>query len=177
LLGLLLSLACLLVFLLKGGLDLGFHNLLQTSINLATTVDLQAAVSLGDEVPEEDQVQDNRDQKTQGSDYPDDQCEQHRTHGQRLVHVLVEQMLEVGPELLEVGFVVCVAAAIHEGVLHDWVKRHAVDDLTRTFSDNQADGALEGEVHEKGDIIRTLFACRQSGKHEEPSPAWASHTL
>jgi hypothetical protein len=59
-LGLLLSflfdLASLLIFLLKGGLDRGLHDLLQTSIDLATTVDLQTAVSLGNEVPEEDKV-------------------------------------------------------------------------------------------------------------------------
>ena len=87
-----------------------------------------------------------------------------------MVHVVVEQVLKVGPKLLDVGFIVCIAAAIHEGVLHNRVKGHAVDDLTRTFGDDQADGALKGEVHEEGDIIGAFFGGRQRRKNKESAP-------
>ena len=52
-------------------------------------------------------------------------------------------------------------AAVNQICLHYSIQRQSIDDLAWPFGKDDADGALEGEVDEEGDVIRTLLASRQ----------------
>lgn len=54
---------------------------------------------------------------------------------------------------------------------------HGVDPLTRPFSEDDANGSLEGKVDEQRNVVRSLLALRQGGEDEEALEAQRPNTL
>lgn len=157
--------------------DLVLHNLLEPLIDLSPTVNAQSAVLLRDVVPQEHQVEDRRSDEAERGNDPDDQGEQHGAEDQRLLYVIIEQRFDVEKELFHAAVAVLRRAVDFDFGLHDGIKRHGVDVLSRPFRQDDSDGGLEGEVDEEGDVVGAFLALRQFGKDQESPPPLASHTL
>lgn len=173
----------LLIGLLDGLLDLLSNNTLKTRFDLSTAIAGQGAVRPWDPVPQEEDVEQNGDEKTEEGDDPDDQREQHGEVDDGLLLVAVfHHLLDVDEELLKVGAIfACVFTDWDQLGLHDSVQCHAIDGNTRSLGDDDEQSALELEVDEKGNIVGTLLGLGEFGKDKEAAPALAAlsetHTL
>jgi hypothetical protein len=94
-----------------------------------------------DEVPEEENVQDKREQQTQHTQHPDDEREGHERQNQGLVAIVLAELLEIVEELVEAGAVGDALARLDQNGFADGVERKGVDDLARSLGEEEADGA------------------------------------
>lgn len=179
----LLFLPQLVILLLNRLLDLLTDNALQTRLYLAAAVVGQTAVGLGNVVPQEEDVEDDGNNQTQGSNDPDNQGEQHGKVDDCFLPVTrVNHGLDIDEELLNVGTVFgSMVASGNDLGLHDGVQRHGVDCDSGALGDKDEQGALELEVDEKRNVVDALFTLCQLGKNQETAPALArrrdAHTL
>ena len=143
----------------------------QPLLDLAFAVAREIAA---DVVPEEAEVGEDGDDEREGGEDPDDEREQHCEQDDRVLLIRLGEDFDVREKLGAAG-VTGVRGIGEEGSLHDGIQSDGIDGLTGALRNDNADGALELEVAEEGDVIGAFFAVGEFGEDEEAAPG--AHAL
>ncbi len=166
-----IDLRSFLVLLLDGLLDFDINDFLKSGVDLAFAVSAKSLV--GNVMPEEEDVENAGCSQAESGEEPDETDKDHAEEDGSANGVAVRVNLDVDEELNDWvrAFGPGILTDGDEVGMSDCVDGYAVDNIARTFGEDDAHPGFEGEISEERYVFGTLLAFGEFGKDKESPPS------